>query len=149
MSITIQWRKPSCSRMVGNMDRRATTGRGGLRGPSGDAPSAGRCAAPPAGQARIWFYRDWEPSESLNLSNIDVNGVYIGSVENGSTFYRDVPAGQYHLAPQSYGHDFNQDKDIELGADQQVYVKIVSLRLGNWGRVAKNLTSIATHFMLG
>jgi hypothetical protein len=38
-------------------------------------PEAPAVAAPvPAGQARIWFYRDWEPSESLNLANIEVNG---------------------------------------------------------------------------
>jgi hypothetical protein len=88
---------------------------------------------PPAGQARIWFYRDWEPSESLNLANIDVNGSYFGSVANGGVFYRDFPPGHYHIAPQSYGHDFNQDKDIELGAGQQVYVKIVSLRAWELG----------------
>jgi uncharacterized protein DUF2846 len=118
---------------VHNVGRRAAAACRGLRGPSGDAPSAGHCAAAPAGQARIWFYRDWEPSESLNLANIDVNGVYFGSVENGSAFYRDVPAGQYYIAPQSDGHDFNQDKDIELGADQRVYVKIVSLRAWELG----------------
>jgi hypothetical protein len=34
-------------------------------------PEAPAVAPPvPAGQARIWFYRDWEPSESLNLANI-------------------------------------------------------------------------------
>jgi hypothetical protein len=60
-------------------------------------------AAPPvpAGQARIWFYRDWEPSESLNLANIDVNGSYFGAVANGGVFYRDVSPGHYHIAPQS------------------------------------------------
>jgi len=33
-------------------------------------------AAPPLppGQARIWLYRDWLPSESLNLANVEVNG---------------------------------------------------------------------------
>src|SRR5690349_5753393 len=44
--------------------------------------SAAACATPPApqvsalppGQARIWFYRLWDPSESLNVANIDVNG---------------------------------------------------------------------------
>lgn len=82
----------------------------------------------PAGQARIWFYRDWEPSESLNLANIDVNGSYFGSVANGGVFYRDVSPGHYHIAPQSYGQDFNQDKDVDLAAGQQVYCKIASLR---------------------
>ena len=82
----------------------------------------------PAGQARVWFYRTWEPSESLNLANIDVNGVYFGSVANGGAFYRDVPPGHYHIAPQSYGQDFNQEKDVDLASGQQLYVKIVSLR---------------------
>jgi hypothetical protein len=61
-------------------------------------------AAPliPAGQARIWFYRDWQPS--------------------------DVSPGHYHIAPQSYGQDFNQDKDIDLAPGQQVYCGVASLR---------------------
>ena len=82
----------------------------------------------PPGQARIWFYRDWLPSESLNLANIDVNGSYLGSVANGSAFYRDVPPGHYHIAPVSYNRDFNQDKDVDLAPGQQLYVKILSLQ---------------------
>ena len=82
----------------------------------------------PAGQARIWVYRIWLPSESLNLANIDVNGSYFGSVQNGGALYRDVPPGHYHIAPQSYGSDFNQDKDLDLVSGQQAYIKVVSLR---------------------
>src|ERR1700747_1135740 len=85
----------------------------------------------PAGQARIWFYRPWEPSESLNLANIDVNGSYFGSVANGSAFYRDVPPGQYHIAPVSFVTNSNQDANVALVPGQQVYVKIVSLV--SWG----------------
>jgi hypothetical protein len=85
-------------------------------------------AAPPipAGQARIWFYRDWQPSESLNLANIDVNGSYFGSVANGSAFHRDVPPGHYHVAPVSYNRDFNQDRNVDLAPGQQAYIKILS-----------------------
>jgi hypothetical protein len=82
----------------------------------------------PASQARVWFYRDWEPSESLNLALIDMNGSYAGAVANGGIFYRDVPPGHYHIAPQSYGRDINQDKDVDLAPGQQLYCKIVSLR---------------------
>ena len=87
-------------------------------------------AAPPvpAGQARIWFFRDWEPSESLNLANIDVNGSYFGSVANGGIFYRDVSPGHYHITPQSYGQDFNQDQNVTLAPGQQVYCRVSSLR---------------------
>lgn len=85
----------------------------------------------PAGQARIWFYRNWLPSESLNLANVEVNGVYFGSVENGGVFYRDVPPGNYHIAPQSWARDFNQDTNLALAPGQQVYVKILDLT--SWG----------------
>ena len=82
----------------------------------------------PAGQARIWLSRDWEPSESLNLANIDVNGSYFGSVANGGVFYRDVLPGHYHITPQSYGQDFDQDQDVDLATGQQVYCSVASLR---------------------
>jgi Protein of unknown function (DUF2846) len=95
-------------------------------------------AAPPApgGQARIWFYRNWLPSESLNLANIDVNGSYYGSVANGGAFYRDVPPGHYHIAPVSYNRDFNQDRDVDLAPGQQVYVKILSSQ--SWDGACRN-----------
>jgi len=110
--------------------------------------TAAGCAEPPAGaqvaftappvpgQARIWFYRDWLPSESLNLANIDVNGSYYGSVANGSAFYRDVPPGHYHIAPVSYNRDFNQDKDVDLAPGQQLYVKILSSQ--SWDGACRN-----------
>jgi hypothetical protein len=95
-------------------------------------------AAPPvaAGQARIWFYRTWLPSESLNLANIDVNGTYYGSVANGSAFYRDVPPGHYHIAPVSYNRDFNQDRDVDVAPGQQLYVKILSSQ--SWDGACRN-----------
>ena len=82
----------------------------------------------PTTQARIWFYRDYQPSESLNLANINVNGSYFGSVANGSSFYRDVPPGHYNIAPVSYTQDSNEDRNVDLAPGQQLYVKIVSLR---------------------
>ena len=79
----------------------------------------------PAGQARIWVYRTWLPSESLNLANIEANGAFFGSVENGGAFYRDVPPGNYHIAPQSWARDVNQDTNVALVPGQQAYIKIV------------------------
>ena len=81
----------------------------------------------PAGQARIWFYRSWLPSESLNLANIEVNGAYVGSIENGGAFYRDIPPGNYHIAPQSWARDSNQDTNVTLVPGQQAYVKVLDL----------------------
>jgi Protein of unknown function (DUF2846) len=82
----------------------------------------------PATQARIWFYRDYEPSESLNLADINVNGAYFGSVANGSAFYRDIPPGHYRIAPVSFIEDPNEDRYVDIAPGQQLYIKIVSLR---------------------
>src|SRR5262249_55491217 len=76
------------------------------------AAPAPRVAAPPPGQARIWFYRLWNPSESLNVANIDMNGVYVGSVEPGGAFYRDVAPGGYHIAPQNQYIDYNENTNV-------------------------------------
>lgn len=92
----------------------------------GSAQVAATAPPIPPGQARLWFYRDWQLSESLNLANINVNGSYFGSVANGSAFYRDVPPGRYHIAPVSYNRDFNQDRNVDLVPDQQAYIKILS-----------------------
>src|ERR1700747_2117317 len=95
----------------------------GCADPSTTAQVSAAAPPVPAGQARIWFYRPLELSESLNLANIDVNSRYFGSVANGGVFYRDVSPGHYHIAPQSYGQDFNQDQDVDLAARKQVYCK--------------------------
>jgi hypothetical protein len=99
---------------------------------SGCAPRPPVAEVPiPAGQARIWFYRNWLPSESLNLANIEVNGVYFGSLENGGAFYRDVPPGTYHIVPESWAHNPNtapsQDTNVAAVPGQQVYIKIIDL----------------------
>lgn len=91
------------------------------RGPVAEAPI-------PAGQGRIWVYRNWLPSESLNLANIEVNGVSFGSVENGGALYRDVPPGTYHVFAQSWAHDpKSMDTNFALVPGQQVYIKIIDL----------------------
>lgn len=100
----------------------------GCAGAPPPGPMPASVPPPPAGQARIWFYRDWLPSESLNLANIDVNGAYFGSVANGTAFYRDVPPGHYHIVPVSYNRDFNQNRDIDLAPGQQAYIKVLSLQ---------------------
>lgn len=80
--------------------------------------------------ARVWFYRDYQPYESWNLARIDLNGGYVGAVENGSLFYRDVPPGHYDIVAESVGKDVNQESDVDLAPGQQVYCKSGSL--GSW-----------------
>ena len=86
----------------------------GCAGAGSSAQVAAVAPPVPAGQARIWFYRAWEPSESLNLADVEVNDTYFGSVANGSAFYRDIPPGRYHITPASFIPNSRQDTNVEL-----------------------------------
>jgi hypothetical protein len=114
------------------------------------APLAAGCADPhetrqvavpplPAAEARIWIYRDYQPSESLNLAAVSINGALTGYAQAaGGAFYRDVPPGHYHVAVASYGTDTGQSSDVDLAGGQEAYVKIESL--SSWA-TGPNLTA--------
>lgn len=80
----------------------------------------------PPGQARIWFYRVYDPSLSRNVANVDLNGVRAVSVQPGDgPAFVDVAPGGYHIAPESFGVDTNQTRDVNLAAGQTIYVKVL------------------------
>ena len=93
-------------------------------------PVVGSVAVPPipAGEARIWFYRLYIPSETLNMTKVSMNGDYAGYSQLGGAFYRDVPPGIYHVEVESYGRDFNQSTNVAAVAGQEAYVRVESLR---------------------
>ncbi len=94
-------------------------------------PSATTAAAippVPPGQARVWFYREFIPSESLNMTAVSMNNAYVGYSRLGGAFYRDVPPGQYHIAVASWGTDVNQSANVDLAAGQEAFVRVESLR---------------------
>src|SRR6516164_11732283 len=82
----------------------------------------------PAGEARVWFYRPIDAYDSMATPYVRMNDAIVAiSMPEGAS-YRDVPPGAYHITVDSYGKDFNQDKDVQLAAGQELYVKVVSLR---------------------
>ena len=92
-------------------------------------PTVGSIAPPPipAGKAKLWFYRVYLPSDTLNMTKVTMNGVYAGYAQLGGAFYRDVPPGIYHIEVSSYGKDFDQSTNVALVPSQEAYVKINSL----------------------
>jgi len=82
----------------------------------------------PPGKARLWFYRVYLPSDTLNMTRVTMNGAYAGYSQLGGAFYRDVPAGVYHIEVESYGRDFGQSTNVALVPGQVAYVQIESLR---------------------
>ena len=82
----------------------------------------------PAGAARVWFYRPNDVYETMATPYIRMNDAIVAISEPLGASYRDVPAGPYHITVDSYGKDFNQDKNVQLAAGDELYCKIVSLR---------------------
>ena len=94
-------------------------------------PTASVAVPPlPAGEARVWFYRDLGPYDGLGTPFLRMNGAIVGVSEPGGAQYRDVAPGQYHVTVDNYLGDFNQSREVYLFSGQQVYFKIVSLK--NW-----------------
>ena len=94
--------------------------------PPAPAGAQGVASAAASAQARIWVYRNFEPSLNLNLATVRLNGVIAGVSQPGGSSYRDVPPGHYHLSVDSYGVDFNQTRDVDLPPGAQVFAKVVS-----------------------
>jgi len=99
-------------------------------GPSGPQFAAVAATIPPPGadKARLYFYRDYEPYESLSEPRIYLNGNEIGASIPGGVFYRDVAPGRYLISVDSVGIYWNQFKTVELRAGETDYVHIESLR---------------------
>lgn len=80
----------------------------------------------PAGEARIWIYRDYEPYAGKGLPAVGINGAITGAAELGGAFYRNVAPGHYSVTVESTGRDFNQVANFDIAPGQEAYVKIVS-----------------------
>ncbi len=97
-------------------------------------PLVGSVSVPPvpAGEARLWFYRVYLPSDTLNMTKVTMNGAYAGYAQLGGAFYRDVLPGVYHIEVESWGRDFNQSTNVALVPGQEAFVKVeVATQLGD------------------
>jgi hypothetical protein len=86
----------------------------------------------PAGFARVWFLRQFEPAESLATPMIYVNGAPVAPSQPGAAFFRDLVPGSYTFTVDSYGVDTNQAATLQLVPGMQPYLEIQSLR--SWDR---------------
>ena len=82
----------------------------------------------PSGAARLWFYRDYEPYETLARPYVRLNEEVFGISEPGGAFYRDVAPAHYSVTVDSAGRDVNQFAEVDLAAGQEAFAKILSLR---------------------
>ena len=80
----------------------------------------------PAGEARVWFYRVFFPDDTGGMPPVSMNGNTVGYARAGWSFYRDVPAGNYHVTVQTFGVEGDPAKDLTLTPGAQVYLAIQS-----------------------
>jgi hypothetical protein len=101
------------------------------------APAAAQVAAPavqlpmpmpPAGLARVWFVRQYEPGENLSTPMIYANGAPVASSVPGTIFYRDLAPGTYTLSVESCGTDVSQDLTVQLAPGGHAELEIQSLQ---------------------
>ena len=117
---------PSKSRWFPALLIASLTGCGGPQGPL--FPQVATTLPPVApDRARIYFYRDYEPYESLAVTDIFLNGATVGVSMPGAVFYRDVAPGTYDIAVYSVGALPNADKHVALKAGNIAYAKVESL----------------------
>ena len=81
-----------------------------------------------AGMARVWFLRQFEPSESMAAPMISANGAPVWISQPGTAFIRDFPPGTYTFTVPSYGMDFGQAATVQLAPGTQTYLEVQSLR---------------------
>jgi hypothetical protein len=85
-----------------------------------------------SGQARIWFYKGYQPPgrySPLLIPTVVANGTYVGLAPPRTVFYRDVPPGHYDImVPNRFGFEFGS-AHLDLAAGQQAFVKILYWRL--------------------
>ena len=82
--------------------------------------------------ARVYFYRAFEPYESLARPLIYLDGRSLAVSEPGGVLFRDEEPGAYEISVFSSGIYPNQFKKILLRQGDTLYVRIESLR--NWYR---------------
>jgi hypothetical protein len=71
-------------------------------------PGAAQIAAIQPGVARVWFLRQFQPGESLQMPMIFVNGAPLASSQPRTTFFRDFSPGSYAFSVETCTQDFNQ-----------------------------------------
>jgi hypothetical protein len=92
------------------------------------APVPQALPPPPASAARVWFLRQYEPSESLATPMIFIDGAPLAPSVPGTIFYRDLAPGTYTFAVETCGTDVNQAATLQLAPGSSAELEIQSLQ---------------------
>jgi len=110
----------------------------------GTLPPTSSVVIPPVsgGAARIWIYRNDYQYEAHQTPYVWLNSQIAGVVQANGAFYREVPPGHYTVRIDSYGVPYpHQFAEFDLGAGQEAFVKVLSMRekLGGENRAGRTV----------
>jgi hypothetical protein len=101
----------------------------------GTAPAPAEIPAVPAGLARVWVLRQFQPGLGVQWSPMTyVNGSPLASAYAGTAFYRDFEPGTYTFTVDSCTRDFNQATTLQLTPGTQADLEVQVLgSISSWG----------------
>jgi hypothetical protein len=101
----------------------------GTAGPPAELPAV------PAGSARIWMLRQFQPGLGVQWAPMTyINGSPLASAYAGTAFYRDLPPGTYTFTVDSCTRDFNQATTLQLTPGMQADPEVQVLgSISSWG----------------
>jgi hypothetical protein len=100
---------------------------------------------PASATGRIWIYRIFDPSITLDTPYVRINGAIVAVSRPGSAFYRDLPPGNYRITADSRGSAPGQFASLTLVAGQSVFVKVDA---DNWWASAGCQPTTVTFYTL-
>jgi hypothetical protein len=86
----------------------------------------------PAGEARLYFYRDANVYDGLLTTIVSLNGVPTGASALGTVFYRDVAPGTYRIEARTDKLYPAQARTVAVAPGTSTYVRVQTLPY--WGQ---------------
>ena len=91
------------------------------------ATSPAQAPAVGPGTARVWFFRQADPSGGNVFAGTPIvyaNGAAVGDVPQGTVFFHDFPPGKYRFTVQPFGTPTREHDTLQLVPGTQAYVQV-------------------------
>jgi hypothetical protein len=91
------------------------------------ATSQAQIQAVGPGMARVWFFRQADPTGGNVYAGAPIiyaNGVPVGELPQGTVFFHDFPPGKHRFTVQPYGTPTREHDTLQLAPGTDAYVQV-------------------------
>jgi hypothetical protein len=91
------------------------------------ATSQAQAPPPSPGMARVWFFRQMDPTGGNVFAGrpiVYANGAPVGDMPQGTAFFHDFSPGKYRFTVQPYGTPTREHDTLQLAPGTQSYVQV-------------------------